>query len=360
MNLILSHDHTDFDAVAAQLGAWKLHPGWVPVLGRYLNRNVRTFLTLHWAGLPFRRDEELPAGLAIERAILVDTQSLPSLKGIDTQAIPEVLVVDHHAQREDTPDGWDLRLDTTGSCATLFVEEIAERHLSLSWIEATLLLLGIHEDTGSLVYAGATPRDARAAAWLMQQGADLDTLRRYLDHPLTDRQRDLYRRLLEGSDFLEINGFQIVVASAAMDSYVEDVSSLAHSIRDLYDPAALVLVVEMGDHVQMVARSTSDDIDVGELMKTFDGGGHSRAAAAFVDAEPLAKVVARLKQRLPAHVRPAVTVADWMSRGRIRSLAPRSKIEEAAALMRRWGHEGFPVIDESGDVVGVLTRRDVD
>lgn len=360
MNVILSHDHTDFDAVASQLGAWKLTPSWVPVLGRYLNRNVRNFLTLHWDALPFRYGEDLPLDSPIERALLVDTQSIPTLKGVNSQSIPEIQVIDHHERRADLPAHWRVELDSTGSCTTLFVERLAEQRQPLTWVEATLLLLGVHEDTGSLVYSATTVRDGRAVAWLMEQGAHLDTVRQFLDHPLTDRQRTLYRRLLESTEFLDLHGFQIVLAHATMDEYVDDVSSLASSIRDLYDPAALLLAVEMSGHVQLVARSTTSDIHVGHLMGTFGGGGHTRAAAAFVEGEPLEQVMARLKAALPRFIRPTVTVSDLMSRGKIRSLTPVTRIKEAFDLMQRWGHEGFPVVDEGGEVVGVLTRRDVD
>ncbi len=360
MQVILTHDHTDFDAVASQLGAWVLQPESVPVVGRLLNRNVRDFLLLHGGALPFVQDEELSPDEPIEQALLVDTQALPSLKGVDSQAIPRVTVVDHHAPRDDLPPHWTRRLEQTGSCATLFVEGIAERGLTLDWVQATLLLLGIHEDTGSLAYVGSTARDARAAAWLMEQGADLDTLRRFLEHPLSERQRLLYSRLVEGAETLDINGFPVVVARASMDEYVDDVSSLAHPLRELYDPAALLLAVHMSDHVQLVARSTTDEIDVGQLMREWGGGGHPRAAAAFVEGATLDEVVAQLWERLPPHVRPAATVGQWMSGGKIRTLPATARVEEAFQLMQRWGHEGFPVLGEQGEVVGLLTRRDVD
>ncbi|MDQ4079034.1 MAG: CBS domain-containing protein [Chloroflexota bacterium] len=360
MNVILSHDHTDFDAVASQLGAWKLHPEWTPVLGRYVNQNVRNFLTLHWDVLPFVHDEDLPPNTEIKRAMLVDTQSIPALKGFDTQAIPEICVVDHHELHEETPEGWHVEVEHTGSCTTIFVERIADQGVPISWVEATLLLLGIHEDTGSLVYAGTTPRDVRAAAWLMEQDANLDTLRTFLDHPLNERQRDLYRKLLEGTECLDINGFLVVIASASVERYVDDVSSLAHNLRELYDPAAMVLVAEMGGHVQLVARSTTEEIEMSHLMSEFGGGGHARAAAAFVEDEPLEEVVARLKALLPKYVQPATRVRDLMSTGKIRTFQSNTKIRDAFEAMQRWGHEGFPVLDEGGEVAGVLTRRDVD
>lgn len=360
MNVILTHEHTDFDAVASQLGAYKLFPDYQPVLPRQLNRNVRDFLTLHWDALPFKRQDELPPRAEFERVVLVETQSFPNLKGLDPERLREVLVVDHHERRDDLPSAWRFEGKSAGACTTIFVGRIAERHLPLSPVEATLLLLGIYEDTGALTYAGTTPHDLYAAAWLLEHGANLDVLRDYLNHPLSDAQRELYEQLLDNATFYDINGYQVLMATAQTEGYVEEISTLAHSLRELYDPDALFLLVQMAGHIQIVARATTDAVPVGQLMEHFGGGGHDRAAAAFAEGQTLDQVRAALLDLLRREVRPAVRVADLMSRGQIRTLGARETIGTAAALMRRWGHEGFPVVDGQGRVVGVLTRRDVD
>jgi len=51
--LILTHDHADFDALAAMFAAAKLNPEHVPILPDQLNANVSRFLTLYGSGLPF-------------------------------------------------------------------------------------------------------------------------------------------------------------------------------------------------------------------------------------------------------------------------------------------------------------------
>jgi tRNA nucleotidyltransferase (CCA-adding enzyme) len=42
--------------------------------------------------------------------------------------------------------------------------------------EATLMMLGIYEDTGNLTFPSTTVDDYRAAAWLLEQGASLKTV----------------------------------------------------------------------------------------------------------------------------------------------------------------------------------------
>lgn len=360
LRIIISHENADFDAVASQLGASKLYPDYTPLLPRRVNRNVNAFLTLHWDALPFQRIEDLPPGVRVRRVVLVETQSLPGIKGLSEADLEGVIVIDHHERDPTLPETWEFKGRPAGACTTLLVEAIAERRIALSPVEATLLLLGIYEDTGSLTFASTTPLDLRAAAWLLEHGANLDILREHLEHTLTDLQRNLYQQLIEAAEFLDIKGYKIVIAATQTEEYVEEISTLAHSLRDLYDPAALFLAVAMGDHIQLVARSASDAIHVGRIMERFGGGGHARAAAAFVDDDDLSTVVTSLQEILDDAVRPTVTVGDIMSRGRIRTIHPTLSIRDASREMRRWGHEGFPVVEEDGRVVGVLTRRDVD
>ena len=65
-----------------------------------------------------------------------------------------------------------------------------------------------------------------------------------------------------------------------------------------------------------------------------------------------------------AHSRSAVTVRNIMSYGRPQTLTPDMTINAAYELMRRYGHEGFPVYEQHADggetLLGVLTRREAD
>ena len=178
MHLILTHEQADFDAIAAMLGANLMHERALAVLPRRMNRNVRAFLTLYGAELPFVEIDDLPHE-PVETVTLVDTQALVTLRGMNKKTT--VQVVDHHTRRPDLPAAWNVTLDQTGACTTLFVEGIREHNDTLNPVYATLLLLGIYEDTGSLSYAGTTARDARAVGHLLEQGADLQIANHYLN-----------------------------------------------------------------------------------------------------------------------------------------------------------------------------------
>ena len=74
LEVILSHEHTDFDALASMLGASLLYPAALPVLPRQLNRNVREFLILYKDLLPFIADRDVPKG-RVERALFSSTRA---------------------------------------------------------------------------------------------------------------------------------------------------------------------------------------------------------------------------------------------------------------------------------------------
>jgi tRNA nucleotidyltransferase (CCA-adding enzyme) len=357
MFLILTHENADFDAVASQLAAHKLYPEGIPLLSRHINRNVRQFLTLYWDALPFMRPEDWRRQ-KIERLLLVDTHSYNSVRGLVRD--PSVSVIDHHLNVEQRPN-WEYQVEAVGATTTLLVEQIRTSGPVLSPEEATLLLLGIYEDTGSLTYDTTTPRDGHAAAWLLEQGAQLPVVRRFLQVALTQAQQALYDRLQQALQWHEIHGQALVIAATtAPDNFEDEISSVAHRLREILNPAGLFVLVELKNGVQMVARSTSDQVDVSLVAEALGGGGHSRAAAALVLGEVLKPVKEKLEALLPKMVVPTIRVAEIMSYG-VQTIRAEARVEEAAALMQRLGHEGYPVVDEEmKQLVGLLTRRAVD
>jgi tRNA nucleotidyltransferase (CCA-adding enzyme) len=384
MHLILTHEQADFDALASLFGASILDERALPVLPRRINRNVRSFITLYGTDFSFVDPRDLP-GEKVESVTLVDTQSLITLKGMGPKTT--VRVVDHHPLRSGLPDDWQVTIEEIGATTTLLVEVMQVRNERLSSVQATLLLLGIYEDTGSLTYSRTMPRDARATAWLLEQGASLKIASDFLNPPLSANQRNLYEELLENIQTHQINGHRIVVACGDASDVDEEISTLAHKLRDLLDPDALFVVVYTQDGVRIVARSSSDAIDVSKVTAEFGGGGHDRAAAALIKTpfslqgrrdgdegedseiqEPpqnngaslpvLQEACRKLLEVLPNYIEPSSTVAQIMSRGP-QLLDPQTPVKEVAQMMQRSGFEGYPVVDD-GKVVGLLTRRAVD
>ena len=355
MHIILTHEQADFDALASLLGAHMLDESAIPVLPRRMNRNISAFVTLYGVELPFVDPRDL-TGEHIQSVTLVDTQSMVSIKGMDANTF--VQVIDHHPRRDNLPAEWKVTIDETGANTTLFVEALGARDNALTTIQATLLLLGIYEDTGSLTYSRTTPRDLNAAAFLLERGANLEVAADFLNHPLSLQQQSFYDELRAATQSLNIHGHNIVVACGDAKEMTEELSTIAHKMRDLLDPDALFLLVTTRGGVQLIARSNSADIDVAKIAERFGGGGHERAAASMIKDGILEEVRAELHLMLPTCVHPAITVGEIMSSGP-QLISPDTPAEEASRRMQRYGYEGYPVV-ENGNVIGLLTRRAVD
>ena len=364
--VILTHEFADFDALASLLGGALLFPQALPVLPWKLKRNVQAFLSLYRNQFPFVDPRHLPRG-SVELAIVVDTRRFNAVKGMGEDC--RHLVIDHHSATEPLPSGWEVWQDslgphTTGANATLLVERLMQQNRGLSPFQSTLLALGIYEDTGSLLYPSTTHRDIRCAAWLVEQDARLDVMRRFLNFPPTDAQKELSAQLTDGAEHLTVAGQNVVLAMADAPDYEDELSGLAHRLNDLFNPDALFVVVNLADRVQVVARSNTDAIDVGLITGRLGGGGHRRAAAALLEGTDIAAVRERIGQLVQEHAVAPATVAQIMSRGRPRTLEDGMTVADAMGLMQRYGHEGFPVLhggeDGRGRLVGILTRREAD
>ena len=365
MKVILTHEQADMDALASQLGAWLLFPEALPILPRNINRNGRRYLKRFGKDLPHIEYEEMPRE-PIDTIFLVDTQSLITLKGMSDDT--RIVVYDHHPKREDLDPKWDLHLINFGANVSQMVARIRDKNIPLSDIHATTLALGLYEDTGSFTYGSTTTEDLQAAAFCINQGANLDIIGEFLYPPLSEAQRMLYDRLMKHVQTLKIKNQTILAVKADAMDVPDEISSVAHKMRDVLNPDALLLLVSTTQGIRLVARSTSDQVDVSSIAEVMGGGGHKRAASALIrpkktlnEAETetfLAKCFEKMVSNLHKHVKSAITVASIMSKDPL-ILTPETSAQEAHRLMQRYGYEGYPVV--SGEkVVGLLNRREVD
>lgn len=355
MNIITSHERADMDALASMYAASLLYPEHRVVLPQNLNRNLRDFISLYRDQLPFVDRRDLPKE-HIAEVILVDTQAIAPMRGMDRRT--RIHVIDHHARTEPLPEHTTYEGETLGAATTLLVERLEREGVTPTLIGASLMLIGIYEDTGSLSYLTTTARDAQAASWLLTHGADLEIAAEFLRRPLTDLQRRTLSQLVQAAEIHTILDRSICIAGIHLEQYVDELSSLIHELLDLYDPDACVLLAEYEGNIQMIARSATDAIDVAQVLRPLGGGGHSKAAAGRAEDQPLPQLIQKLVQAFATNIRPPVRVREIMSTN-VHTLDADMSVQNAANLMRRYGHEGFPVV-QGDQLIGILTRSDVD
>ena len=357
MELIVTHSHTDFDGLGAQLAAHKLFPHALPLLNNRLRDNVAAFVAQYREHLPFVREDELP-DQPVSRLIVVDTPEAGALRMLGNQATP-TLIIDHHPRSHPPRPHEELIYAEVGAATSMLVERLANAEVTLSVVEATLMLLGIYDDTGNLTYTSTRQQDVAAAAWLLGQGARLEALGEFLRHPLSAEQDRIFQQLDRSIQHIEIGGWNVLLASAQVDADAPQLSSLAEKLRDLYTPAVTALAISTGYHgTQIILRANSEALDVGELARSFGGGGHAAAAAAYVRDRSADALLLSLEQALRRDIRPARSAADIMSRPVVTAPLD-ATIAEVDVLLVQSGHNTLPVIDAVGALKGVITRRDV-
>src|ERR671936_906350 len=262
--VIATHANTDFDAFASMLAARRLYPGAVVCLAGSLNRNVREFYRLHADELGAVEAARLELD-AVRRLIVVETVHAARLGELERLALDpmvEKVVFDHHAaEAPEWASADNVVISQDGALTTTLVGVLAERELAVTPLEATVFALGIHEDTGSLTYAEATQRDADALAWCLRHGARQEEISSYLHTALAPAERELLSALLDSLESEEVDGVEVVVASASGPPTDASISTLAHKLGDLTEARALVCLVELGGRVFCVVRSQAAELD---------------------------------------------------------------------------------------------------
>ncbi|MDD2582014.1 MAG: CBS domain-containing protein [Desulfuromonadaceae bacterium] len=361
MDVITTHTNADFDCLGAMTAALRLYPGALLSFPGSQEKGVRDFIERHPDYLPhFTRAKEINLE-SITRLIIVDCQQAARIgrfsEILDSPTL-QIHIYDHHpvAAESITPTGGAVAV--CGSASTLLAARLMGQGARLSAEEATLIMLGIHEDTGRLLFASATPEDYRVAGWLLEQGARLTIVNDALTPELNHAQMWLLKQLLTTLKTSSVNGIAISIAYASCDHYIGDIASLAHLMRDMENMGALFLVIAMENHVYLVARSHIPEINAGEIMKGFQGGGHATAASAVVHNQPLKQVLERLDGLLRLSVRREATAGSIMS-APVKTMPDSVSIAGARELLTRYNCNAMPVV--SGEtMVGVISRKTVE
>ncbi|MGE5674057.1 MAG: CBS domain-containing protein [Mycobacterium leprae] len=358
MEIIIPHLNTDLDALGAAVGAKLLYPDAEIVLPGTPSPLAAEFISLHRYNLRVRTPGEVDLD-GVTRVIVVDTADparLGPLRSLAERA--EVHLYDHHP-----PEAGDLEAAVAvrapvGAACTLVAELLAEAGAVLTPLQATVMLLGIYADTQSLTVTGTTDRDARAAAFLLSQGASLPVVARFIGTGLVPAQQELLRQLQARSRWLHINGARVRLVEGETAAYIGGLAVVVHHLQQVLPAPALFAVVQMADRVHLVGRSQVPWVDSARVAAAFGGGGHPGAASAVVKGKPLAAVADLLITVLGQEVARPPMARDIMT-APVKAVLPEKPAEEAERIMLRYGHSGLPVVGPDSRLEGVVSLRDV-
>ncbi len=347
--LIVLQEGADLDALSSAYGVMLLYEDAFLLKPNYLSKRASEVLS-HFKER-FRVLEEVPESFDL---VLVDSHDYEEYMQRFGKRIGKIYIFDHHPS---APKGFEGKVDAVGSCTTLIVEEFMERGKDIDSESATILALGIYEDTGMLTYEGTTHRDARAVEWLLQKGLNLRVLRNFLSGGISKEHIDLLSKHLISLESLFVDGKKVSLVVLRMEEYKPDLLSLVYELREIRESSAFFVIVEAGGKTYLFGRSLKDGFDVSEVLKKLGGGGHE-----FASAGKFEKVSGeRLKSVLEAMLRGEkvlLKVGDVMSYPPF-LLHEDMDVNLALLELSQRNFAGAPVIDDDGRLVGVVYKKNL-
>ena len=357
--IITTHINADFDALSSMVAAKKLYPEATIVFPGSQEKNLRNFFIHSLSYLfSFTRTRQINFD-TIERLILVDTRQRDRIgkfaEIVDKKGL-DVHIYDHHPSSNNDIKGNLEIIKPLGSCTAILAQIIREKNINLNSDEATVMLLGIHEDTGSFTFSSTTPDDHIAAAWLTEQGADRNILSDLLTRELTAEQVWILNDLTQSAVKTVINGIEVVVAKVIREEYIGDFAVLVHKFMDMENLQVLFALAQMEDKIYLVGRSRIESVNVAEIALEFGGGGHPQAASATISKKTVIQVERALQKLLKNRINPGKRAKDMMTSPVIHIL-PDKSVKDASTLMTRYNINVLIVVNKKGSLEGYITRQ---
>jgi tRNA nucleotidyltransferase (CCA-adding enzyme) len=357
--IITTHINADFDALSSMVAAKKLYPDATIVFPGSQEKNLRNFFIHSLSYLfSFERAKQISLD-TVEKLILVDTRQkdrIGKFAEIVGRKGLEIHIYDHHPSSKSDVRGDFEIIKPLGSCTTIITQIIREKNITLNSDEATVMLLGIHEDTGSFTFASTTPDDHIAAAWLTEQGADRNILAGLLTRELTAEQVWILNDLTQSAVKSVINGVEVVIAKVIRDEYIGDFAVLVHKFMDMENLQVLFALAQMEDKIYLVCRSRTETVNVAEIALEFGGGGHPQAASATIHKKTIIQVERALQKLLKEKINPGKMAKDMMTSPVIHVL-PDKSVKDASTLVTRYNINVLIVVNKKGDLEGYITRQ---
>jgi tRNA nucleotidyltransferase (CCA-adding enzyme) len=362
MSVITTHVNADFDALASMLAAQKLYPDALVVFPGSQEKNLKNFFINSMAYLFNMADISDIDFSKVGQLILVDTRQrgrIGRLTDLLDRKDIEIHIYDHHPPTENDVKGSLEVHGRTGANVTILTEIIKEKEIRISPDEATIMCLGLYEDTGSFTFPSTTERDFLAAAFLLSKGANLNIVSDLIARELSPEQVVLLNDMIQAITRCNISGIEIIVTSITLERYMPDFAFLVQKMVKMENIDAIFAVARMENKIYVVARSRIDEVDVGAILAEIGGGGHPYAAAASIKKETLAQTEAKLIQILYEKVKARRQAKDLMSSPAI-SINAGVNCKKAQNIITRYNLNALLVtekVDATEEFRGYITRQ---
>jgi len=298
----------------------------------------------------------------LEKAVFVDTSSLRKIKqtlkkaNLNFEDI-KIEIFDHHPVRNKKLKEYKnitFHFFKYGACTTHFVFEIEKKGIKLTKDDATLISLGIYEDTGSFRYTGTKTEDIKALMFLSKYSLNFDLINEILTKRFDEKTLQILENLIENLHILYIDNYKIGISSLTIDEYIPDVSSYFNQIDEFSKLDAVFAVLSSKNKVFVIGRSKTDSIDVGYILSKLGGGGHKRAGSANIKDISKKEVVELLHYIIDTYLKADFKIKDIMHK-KFCVINKNTKIE----ALKEINTPVCIVVDEKENFYGIVFEKNI-
>lgn len=213
------------------------------------------------------------------------------------------MCIDHHSTNTEYAD--NLLLEDLPAACQLMLEVIKALDVELDEKIADCIYTGLTTDTGCFRYASTTAETYRAAAEMIELGADNGKINRTMFETKTKTYARLERLALDSMRFYEDERVAIITITQEMykltGSNEQETEAIAPLTRQIEGVEVGITIREKADGTCKASIRTFESVNAAQLAKSFGGGGHNQAAACRFDCgvkEAREKLVAKCGELL--------------------------------------------------------------
>lgn len=359
MDLIVTHNNADFDALGAAVAAHKLYKDSKILLPGSQEQAVRRFLSLARDEINIETEKTCNFD-QINRLILVDTRHRSRI-GLARNLLErnvDVHIYDHHPRMPGDIKGEIDVHEEVGATITILINMLkGKKRFPLTPLEATIMLLGIYEETGSLTYRSTTRKDVDIVSFLLGKGASLQAVSSYLNRQLSEGELAFLVELINKSKTYLVNGINVALTEGEVTEFVGELGTIVHKLEEVENFPVLFVFFKTGTKVRILARSKEPKVDVNKILQKLGGGGHSTAATARINSTSINEVKERVLGLLKTMIKVKIYARDVMSRP-VKTIPINMTIKRAKEIFDKLKVKGCPCI-EKGKLRGIITMGDI-
>lgn len=225
--------------------------------------------------------EYIPEDFTPDFVISADVASVSLLEHLADEYKDKIdLAIDHH--KFNTVPAKNLLLNSDYPATALIIYDIINKmHIKIDKKIANALFTGLSTDTGCFKYDSVTPHTHRAAAHLIECGAEHGKINKLMFDTISRGRMEIDRAVLSGIEYYFEGKCAIIVINKGMpekynvnEDELDGISALPRKIENVI---AGVTIREKKENLLKISLRTGDGLDSSKICAVFGGGGHKNA-----------------------------------------------------------------------------------